>query len=469
MGRWILAHHQIPLVDYWNMSGAGNPWRAYSWSNEIIFAAIDKAYGVRGLYIAQFVLACAFTLALSLVFGKLASDFYFGAIIAALVACGCSDHFALRPQSLTWIYFICVIFLGARIAEGRLTRQKVLALFFLMMLWANTHITTSLGLVIVLIWGINWEGTEAKTGLICKLLLVSICGILATPYLGGELLTFASKVTHPFQHISVTEFQPANLQQYPTGVLLFLSVLLAALLHIRPKSLPAVKLLCAAGFTLGGLAVIKFLPQALIVVGALLCEVWANSKRIKNQGPGLFEAISRLESLFTQRLSMILVPLCFALGAGNFYKIYRAPLDRNRTPVLPVDFIQEKKLPLPVLGIFDHGGYLMYRFSNDRGEPEFLVAIDGRTNVTSPEIFKKHRAAVTGLVNWRDFIEAADPKTILWHNIAPLTAILENGSDWCEVYQDGDRLTGYSVFVKNDLYREFAAELPSKNCSVKAN
>ena len=40
-GRWMIAHGEVPTVDYWNMFGVGKPWRAYSWSVEVIFAAVE--------------------------------------------------------------------------------------------------------------------------------------------------------------------------------------------------------------------------------------------------------------------------------------------------------------------------------------------------------------------------------------------------------------------------------------------
>lgn len=468
VGRWIIAHAQIPHQDYWNLTGVGQAWRAYSWSNEIIYAAIDNLFGEQGLLMAQVLLAIILAFSLFYCFGKISKDWTYGALIATAVTAGSYGHFALRPQTFTWLYFIWAIYVATSIAKKGLNRRDGFLLFLIMVIWANTHITTILGLLVALTWGVRWEEKYSRIPSAVKLAAIVVLGMLATPYLGGELLTFASKASHPFKHGTIVEFQPANLQQYPTGVLLFLVILFALFLHYRPNLVAGMKLIVTGGFIIAGLGVIKFLPQALILVGVLLCEAWGTVSPDRRELGALGEGIVRLKALIAkipkEGLSFVLI----ALAIVNYNKIFKEPLDYNRTPVKPIDFIKKEKLPYPVSAMFGDGGYLMYRFSDRAGNPEFLVAIDGRTNVTSPEILEKHGDAAFGHINWREFFDKTKPATILWRNGAPLVAILLNGVEWCSVYNDGTKEEGYTVFVKREYYETIADRLPSRNCAVVA-
>ncbi len=72
VGKWIVAHGEVPHVDYWNMFSNDKLWRAYSWSNEIVLALIDARWGPRGLAIAQVILGISLVACLQYVFGRLA-------------------------------------------------------------------------------------------------------------------------------------------------------------------------------------------------------------------------------------------------------------------------------------------------------------------------------------------------------------------------------------------------------------
>lgn len=45
IGRWIIAHRDVPVVDHWTLFGQGEVWRAYSWMIEILFALVDRVGG----------------------------------------------------------------------------------------------------------------------------------------------------------------------------------------------------------------------------------------------------------------------------------------------------------------------------------------------------------------------------------------------------------------------------------------
>ncbi len=107
----------------------------------------------------------------------------------------------------------------------------------------------------------------------------------------------------------------------------------------------------------------------------------------------------------------------------------------------------------------------MYRFSSAQGEPEHLVAVDGRTNVNRADIWKKHERAVMGREDWEEYIRAVQPKTILWRQDSALVAILITSPNWCRIFQSGQTATDHSIFISRDDFEMRRGEFESGDCA----
>jgi hypothetical protein len=463
-GRWILAHQEIPHVDYWNMFGAGKHWRAYSWLVEILFAWTDSRFDVHGLLVIQILMAIGVSFSLFYCLGKISRDWFFGALLGLWATIGCFNHFTLRPQSLVWIYLVWLILLAERIVHGGLTKPRMFGLAFIMMLWANTHLTSVLAVLTVVgwLWTKGNERTAIKAGLVC------FVGSLLTPYLGGEWITLFMKSGHPFQHQNIAEFQSATIMQYSTAFILIAIMVLLTFLFHRPRSAAPGKLVVAALFLLAGLAIVKFMPFALIYLCAVIAAIWAQESAQRSGLGNLAEAVERLRVVIDKvpREGLSFVVIC--LSITYIVRPWREPINYDLIPVAAVDFMQDKNLPLPILNDFGRGGYLMYRYSDAAGIPKYLVPIDGRTNVTPPDVFKKFEAALNGKQNWREYFEVVKPESILWPSESPLVSILLEGTSWCRVLTTGDKEVGYSVFVKRSYWESRKDELESTNCPSSA-
>jgi len=460
-GRWILAHHQFPVVDYWNMFGAGKPWRAYSWFIEIIFASIDQfagGYRIYGLLILQMALSIGLALSIFYTLSKLAGDWAIGALLGVVTTVGCFDHFTLRPQTFVWIYFALTLLLASQASRSGLSRNRLLGLVALMVIWSNTHITAFFGVVIVFAWLAPQWKPAFKASLSCAL------ATFVTPYHGGEYLSLFEQSGHPFSHSAIAEFQSANILQYTTAFPVLLVFILGVFIHYRPSGIQPFRLIVSAGFLVGGFAVIKFIPFALILLAALIAENWRDSAFERHPLGNFGEALNRLVGLINRLPADGLAFVLLAAAFVNGVKAWREPLNLEVIPLRAIDFIEEKKLAMPLLNDFGRGGYLMYRAADSAGNiPEARrVSIDGRTNVTPENVWEKFVDTLKGRNNWRDYIDMVKPGTILWRTQSPLTSILLYGSDWCRVFKAGSGEGAYSVFVRKDLLA--ATELKSENC-----
>ena len=135
VGRWILHHHSLPTVDLWNYYSSGEPWRAYSWSNEVVYAWADAAYGTTGLLTCKAALAVVLSLVLCLCFSKVAQDYIVGALLGVVATAACYAHFVLRPQTLTWVLFALAILIGENIYRNGPKAKSLAAIFAVFVVW----------------------------------------------------------------------------------------------------------------------------------------------------------------------------------------------------------------------------------------------------------------------------------------------------------------------------------------------
>lgn len=462
VGRWIISHKQIPVADHWNMYGLDQPWRAYSWACEILFASVDARFGIQGLWTLQLFVTWLIAFSLFFCLGKISRDWFVGGLLGFYATVATFDHFTLRPQSFVWVYFICLIYAADLVARDGFNLRRGLALAAVMMFWANTHITSVLGLSVVVAWVWSARGTRDTL----KAAGTAFAGTLITPYRGGEWLTFLSKTGHPFSHASIAEFQPATIMQYSTSFLVIIAFVLINFFFKRPAAFHPLRLLIAGGFVLGSLAVVKFLPFAVILLCAMVAVFWREeSAKPDNVDVPLIEAVHKFSALFDRipREGLTFVFLC--LTSLNVYKTAKSPLNLDIVPESAVDFIIEHKLPHPMLNGFGQGGYMMYRFSDADGNLAHPVPIDGRTNVMPQHVWEKFDASLRGTHRWHEFIDLVKPETILWKTESPLTSILLSGKEWCSVFRSGTPDAGYTVFLKADKFWPLASELKSENCA----
>lgn len=468
-GRWILAHHAVPHVDYWNRFAAGTPWRAYSWSNEILFALTDRYFGDRGLMLLQKLVCAGIVAIYAVVLSKMARDWFLGTLLGSFAAIACFNHYTLRPQSFVWIYLAVLVLLAQRIETEGLTRRLKLQLAGLMCLWANTHLTAALGIAVLGAWLVEFargetERISPKNWRMIKALGWAFLGTLFTPYFGTEWLTFFAKTGHPLHYTLIAEFQPATILMYSTGFLVIPLVVLGIFVLHRPRALEGGKYALVAIFAVGGLAVIKFLPLSVFLACAAIAEIWRRIESDRSVIGELAGAVEYYRGLLAkvprEGLSFVLLALAFVYSFDDYAK----PLHGGVVPVEAVDFIKEHDLPDPLLNDFGSGGYLMYRFSDEAGAPLRLVSIDGRTNVNPPEVWDRFRDAFEGKVEWEDYITYVKPGTILWKRQSPFFPLLIQSNEWCGVFLSGDDELGHAVFIRASQWEGLRTKLASFDC-----
>ncbi len=461
IGRWTLSHG-LPHEDHWNLFSEGI-FRAYSWLPEIFFAVIDKYFSIGGLLIIKLLFGIIIGLSLVYVLKKVSGDFFFGTIISILVFASFVQHYTLRPQMISWFCFLWAVYLADKIYKNGWNKKIYLQTILVFALWANSHLTTAIGIFVFALWGFN--GFNKNT---YKLILIPFLGTLLTPYLGQEWITFFSKTNHPFLYSGIYEFRSAMIRSYGVGILVIITFLFGFFWHFYDKALSKSKIFAIFTIFFGSLVVVKFVPYATIIIGFGVCALWSvdGAKKVFK----FSESIERLRGVanYLNGFGGGFLLLCLIIVQTKSY--WKEKLDTEFTPVSAVSFIKEHELKAPILNTFTEGGYLIYSFSNEKGEPSLKVSIDGRTNVTPKKIMKMHIDALGGYEDWREYLDFVKPNTILWENSSPFVRLMLMQDDWCRVFYENfkesnegknEKLrnidkkdTGFSVFVKRSDYKE---------------
>ena len=444
VGRWILDNGHAPFTEHWNLFAVGKPWVAYSWSNEIVYAFTELNYGVKGLAVLKLALGALLSISLCWTLSKVAKDWFFGAILGVFATAACHNHFVLRPQTFVWVLFAYLLYYLTIAKRESWDKRKLIVLFVIFSIWANTHITTAIGIATLVLW--DMEKISIKQ--IAVPLIVAIAGTLATPYFGKEWLIFFGKTSHPLQHGAIAEFGSASILQFATGFLFMAVTALLLFVHEKPGWIKPGRVAILTILTVASLGVIKFLPMAVIALCFALADYWAEAGSHKKALGAFAEGMVKFNEFAMSIPKQGLTFVFMAIAIVNVVDVIKEPLDYSRVPKGAVDFIEEKELKHPILNDFGRGGYLMYRLSDNRGQPKELVSIDGRTNVVPEDVMKKFMNAFSGKASWREYFDLVKPETVLWRNDSPLLAILENGDEWCRVYKDGTDEMGFSVLSK---------------------
>src|SRR5689334_11906867 len=96
-GEWIISNHQIPARDFFSFTKTGEPWYAWEWLSDVIFAWLNSHGGLATVVIASILLiAVTFTLLFRLTLRR-ANPIV--AILVTMVATAASAvHWLARPH-----------------------------------------------------------------------------------------------------------------------------------------------------------------------------------------------------------------------------------------------------------------------------------------------------------------------------------------------------------------------------------
>jgi hypothetical protein len=436
VGRWILDHQAVPVVDPFSQTMRGTPWTDFEWLSEIAYAG---AYALGG-WVAVVALTAV---AAAAAFGQLTRFLLrhwqpvptLIAVLAALVLV--SPHILARPHILALP--LLVAWIAALIQAVYEKRAPSWWLLPLMILWANLHGSFVFGLAMIapIACDALWTAPEAERRQVVlrwlpfgMLALAAAClnpygpemivATFRTAALGTALSTIAEWRSQDFNHLGAFEL----IMLGGFGIALYRGVklplwrivMLFGVLHLSLSQQRHADLLGV----LAPLFLARPLAEQFGVLAALRPDAQARSSAWLSVSAGL-----------------LLIAVTGLVAARNDM----APAAKI-TPAKALASIDAAKAG-PILNDYDFGGYLDFA--------GFAPFIDGRGELYGADFAIRYARALS-LQNIPDFLRLLDEhkfKTTLLAPSTPAVALLDRLPDWQRVYSDDVAVVHQRVMSKN--------------------
>jgi hypothetical protein len=458
-GEWILAHGTVPTHDLFSYTKPGQPWFAWEWAWDVLFALIHRFSGLAGVAFATVLLLGAIGVLLyKLVLHACGNDIL-SFFVTTLALCGSSIHWLARPHLFSWLFLLVYLHLLPALQSG--SKLAFAALPIVMVLWVNMHGAFLIGIALLALTALG-EGLEA--------LLVRGEDLAAAyrrgrPLLACTGLCLAATFVNPYTwrlHRHVFEFLADkqlldNIQEYqsisfhcPPAIFFEVMIVLAAAAafwslqqgRIAPALLSIawlhLALLSASNITL-------FLVIAAPLVGSWLQYVLVRLQPLRFVGV-VFKTICEIceelkpmerapRAFLLSGLSVLLMAGLFATGAKGF----EGRFNPDSFPIQVIPLV--KSSTAKRIFTYDQwADYLIYRLYPQK--PDF---IDGRSDFFGMPIVTSAQHILSAQWDWKTQLQRFGVDMVLVKPDAPLCAVLKLSPDWAMRFDDGKVLVFEAV------------------------
>ena len=445
-GEYILDHGAVPANDLFSFSKPGAPWYAWEWGSDVLYAALHRALGLKGIVLfAGAQIALFATILVRFMIWRGANTLI--AIPLALLAMGaCSMHYLARPHLFTLILVPVTVWIVER--DLRQPGPWVWILIPLTAAWTNLHGGFLAGIACLGLFsaGTAMEAWWRRGGWSRPLrygLLTALCSAatLANPYgyrLHQHIAGYLSSdwIRQAVQEFQSPSFRGENLMQFE--ILLLLGLMAAAAALRRGGFCHALLILFWANQALGSVRhATIFVSLATPVVAVEATMIW----RSWVEGAGRKSVRAILDAMASDMAPnfrwISAWPVVFVTGLLLWEDTSRWPRDFPDTH-FPVKIVAKHKDLLirgRVLSTDQWGDYLIYRHY-----PAQKVFIDGRSDFYGPVLGKQYLNLAGGRYDWERILSEHNFDAALIPASWALGSLLKRSVDWRLVEDDGKAL-----------------------------
>ncbi len=452
-GEWMLANGRVPDRDIFSYTKPGEPWFAWEWLWDVIFAWLHQRGGMNAVVLVSLLVVCVtFAMVFRLARRK-SGNVLLAAVLTILATVSSSMHWLARPHLFTLLFVIVFYSLLERTREGRMKLLWLLPA--LTVLWTNLHGGFIVGIVLIatyaagefVAWFIETDRDIRKQALdrgrhYALAALGCLAASLANPYSYKLHVHIVRYLGDPYQWNHINEFQPLNFRH---GAAIFFEplVVLGVMavfwnLHKRRYT----DALLVAGWIHLALMAIRNLPILVILatpVLALAAREWMDillASGLSRRVTGFFEWLSETERDFhvldrpwrTHAVSVgaaVAILLFFRSAPAEM----RARFDAEKYPVAAVDSLAGTNGK-----IFTHdewGDYLIYRLY-----PVGRVYVDGRSDFYGAEFCEKYIHVMEVKRDWEKNLERYGVDILVLPVDEALAAAAERSPRWRCTHRD---------------------------------
>jgi hypothetical protein len=438
-GELILSTHHWATTDPYSYTAKGMPWVSCEWLGDVIFAAVYRIGGLRGLEVLLVVLGSAVILALYAFATLRSGNSKAGFVAAAVLLTLANGSFNLRPQMIGYLFLILTLITLERFRQGKQRAVWILPVLF--MIWINSHGSWIVGLGVVALYiacGLvsfqlgsletqRWSTSERLR--LETVFMLSLAAVAVTPY-GVRLAAYPFTVasTLPISVANILEWQPM-----PFNILggkIFLGFVLGFFLvqtAFRFSWRASEILLFLFGTAMACLHVrfvLLFVPFFVPLLATILAR-WA---------PAYNKAKDKYLINFALMAGVVIAMVHFLPSQADMAKKVA-----DQFPVQSLEYMEKHSVPGPLFNSYGFGGYMV--------EAGYKTFIDGRS-----ELFEQ-----TGVLDDYMHITMLKPgamkvltgygiRSCLLQRDEPLSTVLASMPDWQKVYSDDVS----ALYVKRD-------------------
>jgi hypothetical protein len=460
-GEWIVANHGVPARDIFSFSRAGDPWYAWEWLSDVVFAWLNRGGGLAAVVLFSILLIAVTSMLLFRLARRKSNAIV--ALVATMVAAAASSvHWLARPHLFTLLFF--VLFYGAleHVRDGRTRVWGVPYLALLpaaTILWTNLHGGFFVGILLIALYGggellkaaFSADGEERgqagrRAGRYFLCALACLAASLANPYFYRLHVHVWQYVSDPYQSQHIMEFLTLSFH-HPAAIFLESMLIMsaaAAFWYVSKGRFTEPLLMLAWGHA--ALLAARNIPIFMIVAAPLVAaamEEWLARLPKLRVAEWLRSAVRKFNVVAAETndtdgmarwhpvsVAGVLV-VAALLYAPSPPKRFRAEFDPKSYPAGAIETLRGD--PSARIFTFDQwGDYLIYRLY-----PRTKVFVDGRSDFYGDDFEEKCIAVLNVKYDWEKTLDGFGVDTILLPPSAPLAGALKESSRWRVVYDDG--------------------------------
>jgi hypothetical protein len=456
-----VANHGVPARDIFSFSRAGDPWYAWEWLSDVLFAWLNSRGGLAAVVLFS-ILLIAVTSMLLFRLARRKSNAIVALGVTMVAAAASSVHWLARPHLFTLLFL--VLFYGAleRVRDGRTRLAGVPYLVLLpaaTILWTNLHGGFFVGILTIAAYGggellkmafsadrgeRRQAGGRAGRYFLCA--SACLAASLANPYFYRLHQHVWQYVSDPYQSQHIMEF--LSLSFHHPAAIFFESMLLmsaaVAFWYVSKGRFTEPLLLLVWGHA--ALLAARNIPIFMIAAAppvAAAMEEWLAELPELRVAEWLRSAVRKFnlvaaetsdtDSIGRWHIASVAGALVVAalLFAPSPPKLFRAEFDPKSYPAAAIETLRRD----PSARIFTYdqwGDYLIYRLY-----PRTKVFVDGRSDFYGDDFEEKCIAVLNVKYDWAKTLDGFGVDTILLPPSAPLAGALKESSRWRVVYDDG--------------------------------
>jgi hypothetical protein len=441
-GEYILAHHAVPTQDLFSFSKAGQPWFAWEWLTDVLFAGLFRIGGLKAIVLFAGVMIGAYSTVLLRYAVWRGANGLLAACICLFAVGGSSMHFLARPHLFTLLLLPACLWLVE--ADRRKNTPFLWLLVPITVLWTNLHggFLIFIACLALLVCGSaveamlgrpRWPAVRRYSALLAACSAASVLN----PFGIGLHVHILAYLRADWIKDLVQEFQAPTFRsegQFQYEALLVGGLVLTGLLLRKQRVTEALWLLFLAH---SSLISVRHAPLYAAVAAPLLASelsAWWKSGAVERKKSSILSILHQLGEDLTPNFGRTSVWPALAIVALVFVD---APIKWPHdfpSEAFPIAMVHENTKVLEsgrLLTTDQWGDYIIYSFY-----PRQKVFIDGRSDFYGESLGTEYLHLLQGAYDWRVILDRWGFDVALLPVQWPLVQMLKLDPSWQVIKDD---------------------------------